>query len=578
MFEFPFPAPEDLSTLTDDDLVALLGEVRTFAASFSDKPASTETITALQASRDLARSVTEQRNIRTEAASLSADIDADTRVPEVVPAQLPAEPVVEPTPVDPEPVTAASAGRAPSVRSIAAMRPGAVAQLPPDVDVSGYASMHAAMDVPGLFSTGQRLDRFVDASAVLSAMVDRYASSRTARPVSAEGGGASMEMRSFTRHGAVQFRRSFPDDLRVDDGGNGMMVAEFAASERRLPGGSLLQSVRQDVAGGRSLTAAAGWCAPSEVIYNLCELETVDGLLAVPEIQASRGGFQIPINGGPDFSTIWSGIGNAGTTHLSEANVVSDTSKHCMVIPCPEFHDVRLGVDYYCLTGSLLQRRGYPEIVSRFARGAMVALAHKINMGVIAAIVAASGAATVIPSDFSGDDAISGVLSAVDLAIQDAKYRNRMGASATLEVVLPMWVLTQLRAAGSRRRSANDAVMIGLTDAQIVEWFALRGAIPRFVYDWQDAFSGLATGPGGAVPLWGLPLTVQFLVYPTGTWVKAVQPVVSLDTVYDSTKLMTNEYTAVFAEDGWAMLQMTPTTRLYTAQVDPSGVTGCCPS
>jgi hypothetical protein len=69
---------------------------------------------------------------------------------------------------------------------------------------------------------------------------------------------------------------------------------------------------------------------------------------------------------------------------------------------------------------------------------------------------------------------------------------------------------------------------------------------------------------------------VQFLAYPAGTWVKAVQDVVNLDTIYDSTKLATNEYTALFAEDGWAMLQMGPTTRLYTAIADPSGVTGCC--
>jgi hypothetical protein len=204
----------------------------------------------------------------------------------------------------------------------------------------------------------------------------------------------------------------------------------------------------------------------------------------------------------------------------------------------------------------------------------MIALPHKINMGFIAAIVAASGVATTIPADPSGDDAISGLLAAVDLAIADAKYRNRMSFNGTLEVVLPMWVLVQLRAAGSRR---NGVDLVGLTDAQIVEWFAIRKAVPRFVYDWQDAFSGLATGPGGASPLTALPLTVQFLVYPAGTWVKAVQNVVSLDTVYDSTKLATNEYTALFVEDGWAALQMCPLSRLYTAPVDPSGVVGCCP-
>jgi hypothetical protein len=51
-----------------------------------------------------------------------------------------------------------------------------------------------------------------------------------------------------------------------------------------------------------------------------------------------------------------------------------------------------------------------------------------------------------------------------------------------------------------------------------------------------------------------------------------------LDTIYDSTLLSTNQYTAVFIEDGWAAMQMSPISRLYRVNVDPGGVTGCCDS
>jgi hypothetical protein len=54
-----------------------------------------------------------------------------------------------------------------------------------------------------------------------------------------------------------------------------------------------------------------------------------------------------------------------------------------------------------------------------------------------------------------------------------------------------------------------------------------------------------------------------------------VQPVVNLDTIYDSTLLATNEYTALFAEDGWAVLQTCPDARQYTVEVDVSGCVGC---
>lgn len=579
--EFPFPVP-DLSTASDEDLSSLLASIREYAATLGTQPASADIVASLTACRDLARDVTTTITTRSDAAALAADIDAVTAVPE------PIEPEPEPEPVEPEPepTTAAARTRNPSVRDIA--RRTGTPQLPTEADASPYLTLHAAVDIPGRYGTGQRIDTFDDALAAVAEQLDRYPTDRSpsvaGRPVRAmvdvepgrPGEAVLREMRSFTRHGAIQIRRSYPTDLRADltERGDGYAVARHAADERRLPGGSLLKSFRAEVEAGKALTAAAGWCAPSEVIYDLCELDSQDGLLALPEIQATRGGFQIPTNGGPDFATVYGGIGNAGDTHLTEAEVISETAKVCYEIPCPGFTDVRLGVDYVCVSGSLLQRRGYPEAVSWFSRRAMNALPHKINQSLIAAIVTASGGPHIVPPDPSGDDAISSLLSAVGLAIMDSKYRNRMAFSSTLEVVLPYWVLEQLRAAGARRSGVD---LIGITDAQIMDWFALRGAIPRFVYDWQDAFSGLPLAPGAGTPITSLPLTVNFLIYPAGTWVKAVQPVISLDTVYDSTKLATNEYTALFAEDGWAALQMCPLSRLYTAQVDPSGVTGCCP-
>ena len=137
-----------------------------------------------------------------------------------------------------------------------------------------------------------------------------------------------------------------------------------------------------------------------------------------------------------------------------------------------------------------------------------------------------------------------------------------------------MWFLPQIRAGLARRRGV---LAVAVSDAEIIDWFQMRRAAPQFVYDWQDAYTGLADGPGGVDPLTALPTTGQFLVYPSGTWVKAVQDVVSLDTIYDSTNLQTNQYTAIFAEDGWAMLQMCPDSRLYEVALDPSGVVGCCP-
>lgn len=580
-FVFPFPVPADLASATTEELSALLDQIREFATGLTaeNQTVTAEILDGLRASRDLAASATTEITSREERSSeaasileglapatLATDTDTDTDTEDTD------APVVEETAA----VTAAARRRVPGVREVA--KRGTAPQLP-DSTRQRYAKMKAAADVPG-FAAGKTLATFAEAGQALDARIGQYPtdSGRDSSPmgkplvVNADGG-KRFEMKSFSRHGAVQFKREFPTELTVQDGMGGMAVAEFAANERRLPGGSLVKSALAAVQNGRSLTAAAGWCAPSETIWDLCELETLDGLLDMPELTTTRGGWQIPTAGGPDFSTIWTGL---GTTHRTEAQVIAESpSKSCYDIPCHGFTDVRLGVDYFCLTASLLQRRGYPEVVARFGRGALTALAHKINMGVITAVATAAGAATVIPAGLAcADDAISSLLSGVDLAIVDAKYRNRLGFGSTLEVVLPWWVLAQIRAAGTRRSGVD---MVGITDQMIMDWFAMRGAVPRFVYDWQDSFAGLATGPGGAAALTALPSTVNFLIYPAGTFVKAVQPVVNLDTVYDSTKLGTNEYTAVFVEDGWAVLQMCPFVRQYTSQVDPCGDIGCCP-
>ncbi len=594
-YAFPFEVPTDFSAVSDTDLRALIGQVVDHSAQYSGLQPhehTEQTVAALEASASLAERIGTTMQTRT-AASASASMSAaaiaaaaetaatfanssgDEDEDEGDDGSETLEGTVEPA------VTAASGRRsAPRVRDIA--RGTRTPQLPTSAEVRQYAMMRTSADVPG-FSSGQDLPTFADASRALSGLLDRYPTMtagrargiQSKRPVTVyDPQGRALTMKNFTRHSGVQFTRHFPDDLRVLDGQDGYRVAEHAMSERRLTGGNLIESARQRVKSGRSLTAAAAWCAASEVIYQLCELEGLDGLLSAPELQTTRGGWQIPIDGGPNFAAIWNGIGNAGDTHLTEAEVEADVLKICNEIPCPDFDDIRLGVDYVCLTGGLLQRRGYPEIVARFSRGAMIALAHKMNQGFIAAIVAASGPAIQIPQVVTGDDAASAVLAAVELAIVDIKYANRMNFPTTLEVVMPMWFLAQIRAALARRRGVKA---LDVTDAEILDWFAIRKAIPHLVYDWQDAYTGLADGPGGATPLEALPTTGQFLVYPAGTWVKAVQDVVSLDTIYDSTNLQTNQYTAIFAEDGWAALQMCPDSRLYEVVLDPSGVVGCCP-
>jgi hypothetical protein len=568
MFTFPFEVPADLTALSADEFAAFRTQVREFAqATLADENASAD---ALVATRELFASVGGETTRRTE-----LDAQASAARAELA-AGLAPEPTPEPTPAPtpaPAPVPAPDPTGTPPVPA-AVPAGGTIDPAPEPEATPAYASMTASADAPG--NMGE-LSSFSQVGQLLERRLASYSTSTSRRGDLAtriRGNRAIIGGRSLQRHGGVTFNREFPAELRITDNKKADEVLEYATSEARLEGGSLVNAVTASFERTGSLTAAVGWCAPSETIYDLCELETMDGMLDIPEVQATRGGFFVPENGGPDFSVIYDSIGDEGDVILTEYDVENGAEKVCVEIPCPDFVEVRLDVAYVCITGSLLQRRGYPEAVTRFSRGAMVALAHKVNESVIARIVAQSGAAVVISADASGDDAVSALLSAIELAIEDMKYRHRMGRGATMEVVLPAWIIAPMRAALARRAGV---AMYDVSDADILRAFTTRRAVPRFVYDWQDAFSGQASGPGGATALTTWPANVQFLVYPAGTWVKPVRDVVNLDTVYDNALLTQNQYTALFAEDGFNVLKMCADSRLYQVPIDTSGVVGCCP-
>ncbi len=397
---------------------------------------------------------------------------------------------------------------------------------------------------------------------------------------------AKRDQSSGVQKGTKSASRSLMEIRRNDAAfavGDDNPMADYATIERardqkRLTGGSLMTHWEDSLlkaAGGNakrvSLTAAAGWCAPSENVYTLCEMESLDGLLDLPTVTATRGGLrwtQEPTYAQLDAATAY--------THLTEAQVISATAKNCSPITCPTFTDTRLDVSSTCLTGSFLQLRGYPELVARWVRGELVVHAHKRNEDIIAALVARAGAVTpiVLPA---GDPVTSAVLSAVELAAEDIRYRNRLAFDAVIEVVLPHWIIPLIRA-DFARRNAGD---VGLTNAMIVDWFAIRGVRPQFVYDWQDGYSGAgATFPGGdgTAPFSALVVpagtAVQFLAFPAGGVVLAQQDVITLRNVYDATNLAQNLYTELFFEEGWAPIYPCPEIRLYSALTCPSGATG----
>ena len=368
------------------------------------------------------------------------------------------------------------------------------------------------------------------------------------------------------QHSLARIRRDFPDDAVIMEGDS----HETAFGK--------LRAAADDTMNPNAVVAANGWCAPSEPDYSICSPITADGLLNIPERVLRRGG--LLHNQGLDFTDFFGGditLPIPGYNILTEAQVIADTAKTCIEIPCPSFVDDRLNVAALCLTSSLLQNRGYPEFVSEFTQGAIAALAHLVNREVIAEIVTGSTGVVLTAVDPWATDGTfySNVLSAVEFAVKDMRYAYRTSMSQPFTVVLPYWVLGGMRADYIRRNAAanND-----IADGEIMGAFSARGAQVQWVYDWQDAFAPGAIPAtnqlGNATPPFNYPTTLQFLIFLPGTWVLGRQDVIRLDTVYDSTNLAQNLVTQLFMEDGFKPMRMCQFSRAYTIPVCANGSTG----
>ena len=388
-----------------------------------------------------------------------------------------------------------------------------------------------------------------------------------------------------TRQTMAQFHRDRGAELTItgDNVNENNAIIRHARNEKRLSGGNLAQTWAKSVQSeGGSLTAAAGWCAPSQNDYTLCRnWDAPVGLIDLPTVTVTRGG--INYTDEPDFPTIYANAiaAGGGSNFLTEAQVIADTVKTCSEIPCPTFENRRLDVMALCIRVSFLQAAGYPEVVAAWDAGLRAAHEAEMNRLIIADIIARAGAATVLTDVDAGtttDGFTSALLAGVELAAEDIRYRFHMAWNATVEIVLPHWVIPQIRADISRRSGWNG---LNTTDAEIAQWFATRNVRPQFVRGWQD---GLITGgaldptfPGGdatAPFMTALPQSVNFLAFPAGSVAVARQDVVTLTNVYDAASLATNEFTALFAEEGFAPIYPCPGQRLYTVAGCPGGVAG----
>lgn len=419
------------------------------------------------------------------------------------------------------------------VHESAAARAARLQEKPKPTPKRSRATLVASADVPGL-SAGQTfdsLDGIADGTHAVLASLARARGSKT-----------RIEKSIAT----VSLGRD--DDLVASRYPDGTSLMAAAANEQRLAGAT----------GAKGLVAAGGWCAPSETLYDLCGEESRDGLFQVPSVQVDRGGLNF--TKGPQFSAFYAG----NYFNLTEAQVIGGTEKECVTIPCPTFTDVRLEAFGVCIEVPILTEAAYPELVQRWISGTLVAHDHRRSMLLINKALAIAGSAVTVANPWP--TASGSVLAAVELVVLGERQRWRLSFNETLEAVFPFWIKAALRADLSIRTGVD---MLSVTDQQIESWFAARGIRPQFVYGWQP-LTGTSSGAG---PVIDFPSTLEILVYPAGALVQGTKDVITLNGVYDSVGLATNNYTALFTEEGISLMNPCREVRRVSLNLQVTGLT-----
>ncbi|MDH6284813.1 major capsid protein [Prescottella agglutinans] len=348
-----------------------------------------------------------------------------------------------------------------------------------------------------------------------------------------------MESEWVQRAGIAQIHIPFTDDL-IADGSRDQEVINHAADSSRLQGGSLV--------------AAGGWCAPSETLYELGGIlaDANAGLVSLPEVQAKRG--RLRFTEGPDFTAIYNATGFMQTEAQAIAGsgftkptgeAVPGTEKPFYRVPCQNFDEKR--AETRVSVSSRGSCRTTPTGVDR--RGCRARPDRALPQGQCPQhqadgrrVRCGDQRRARCVGDHVG-------LECDDIQLTDYRYLNRTPDKMTLEVLAPTWLKAVFRSDLAQRAGLTPDEGYKITDQQIDAWFAARNAKAQWVYDWQDAFTGVSGGFGGATAITTWPDTVDLLIYAAGTFVRARGEVINLEGIYDSTNLKVNDFHRLFVEE-----------------------------
>lgn len=427
----------------------------------------------------------------------------------------------------------------------ASTQPRVVYRRPPQpepdrtvAETGSRAQLVAAAGVDGV-QAGTKLDAIGFAKALVEHV------SRRSRPVKHEHG---VEEKLLVA--SVQF--DFPENMCLIDGDH-----SGNARKLRAIGNPFLGSEAQ-----QALVASGGLCAPLTPFYDIPDLAVNDRPVrdALPSFRAERGGVSVP-----SVSTIGS-ITTAIDTIEEADDALGGTfaTKSCQDTTCPSWTDVAIGIISHCREYGNLNARAWPEGIAHennltMAAHARVAEARLLDRIKALSIQVTGGAVTL--------NAWSHLVYAMTRTRASMRYVLRLERNFTLRVLAPEWL--------------PDLLITDQVSAQFDRFMALEqatstlrsyGIEPTWYKDTPSTGTTQGFADETASAIDDFPDDAQIAMFPAGTFLHLDGGTLELGIVRDSTLNSTNDY-QVFGEtfENVARIGPTQAARWLTVTICPTG-------
>lgn len=401
----------------------------------------------------------------------------------------------------------------------------------PDDSVTAAAPViRVGGDVPG-FTAGAELSN-----------MDEVVDALTAKVNSMRGVGGDGE---HVLVASIRNETDVPDEriLRPGDAnGNSAKIRQLLSNQENLTPEGLV---------------AAGWCAPKAPVYDVPTIGTTGRPIrdALPSFNADRGGITwmtpptlagVEVNNDDTFA-VWDGV----------------TNKPCYTIECGTEQDAVLEALTMCLCFDNLMTRAFPEWVRANTELTMVAQARWAEQYLMAKmwgdLSAASGTGTIGTTDVSLG-AARDFLSAIRVVASQFRWVNRISPTQPLQLLVPSWlndaIATDLsiQAPGDNTMSTSYAEIAGyLSDLNIQPiWYI--DDVPTGIGG-DDATSAASHFDSPV----GYPAVAEWLLFPTGTFVRLDGGALDLGVVRSKEDIQQNKY-CEFSETFETVAYMGPDT------------------